>query len=44
MELIDCRGGRMTIGESGRRLLAVLQDEHTNRVVQSGSSVHVLGR
>jgi hypothetical protein len=44
MELVDCRGGRMTISESGRRLLAVLKDEHTNRVVQSGSSVHVLGR
>jgi hypothetical protein len=44
MELVDCRGGRMTISESGRRLLAVLHDEHKNRVVQSGSSVHVLGR
>lgn len=44
MELVDCRGGRMTISESGRRLLAVLHDEHANRVAQPGSSVHVLGR
>ena len=44
MELVDCCGERMTISESGRRLLAVLHDEHSNRVAESDSTARVLDR